>query len=66
VTDEQLALAAPYDIRYWYFYHDGKCPNCGLDLKSMHPLYSLYPHWAGGCKAHNNHDSVQRAVTGED
>ena len=65
---EQLAQAAPHDIRLWYTYHDGKCPNCGLDLKAMHPLYNLYPHWANECRpvAGDNHEAVNRAIVGEE
>ncbi len=38
------------DIRLWYAYHDGVCPNCGLDMKSCFPLYNIYPHWSAQCK----------------
>jgi len=41
---------AVQDIRLWYTYHDGKCPNCGVDMKSLSPLANIYPHWANQCR----------------
>jgi hypothetical protein len=38
------------DIRMWCVYNDMQCPNCGKNLRELHPLANIYPHWTGACK----------------
>lgn len=50
LTPLQLEQAAGFDLNYWYAFYNGICPNCGLDLKTCHPMYNLYPHFTAACK----------------
>ena len=47
------------DIRYWFAANE-TCPNCGIVLRDMHPLYNLYPHWTGAAERNwsTGHDSL--------
>lgn len=50
MTQQQLEIAAQYDINYWFILHKDLCPSCGIVLKDMHPMANLYPHFTGACK----------------
>jgi hypothetical protein len=45
---------AAQDINYWYMKHSERCPNCGIDLRTLHPQANLAPHWQGDCKVSLN------------
>ena len=40
-----------WDVQSFYEKHADKCPNCGVDLKSLHPQADLYVHYTGACKS---------------
>lgn len=39
------------DLGLWYeWYAETGCPNCGINMRKLHPEANLFPHFTGACK----------------